>query len=78
MCEDQLKHYTTLFSNDMDSNGFKVEYKIVDKMPIGVCHILIMHYLEYSEHRGDVLLNSMYIPQKIVTSLKELLHEIQE
>ena len=78
MCEDQLKHYTTLFNNDMGSNRFKVEYKIVDKMPIGVCYILIMHYLEYSEHRGDVLLTSMYVPQEIVTSLKELLHEIQE
>ena len=78
MCEDQLKHYTTLFNNDMSSNGFKVEYKIVDKMPIGVSYILIMHYLEYSEHRRDVLLTSMYILQEIVTSLKELLRKIQE
>ena len=78
MCEDKLKHYTTLFNNDMGSKGFQVEYKIVDKSPIGVCYILIMHYLEYSEHRGDVLLPSMYIPQEIVTGLKELLHEIQQ
>ena len=34
MCEDQLKHYTTLFNNDMGPNGFKVKYKIVDKMPM--------------------------------------------
>ena len=78
MCEDQLKHYTTLFNNDMGSNGFKVEYKVVDKTPIGVIYVLSMHYHEYSEHRGDVLLTSMYIPQEIVTSLKELLCEIQE
>ena len=78
MCEDQLKHYTTLFNNDMGSNRFKVEYKIVDKMPIEVCYILMMHYLEYSAHKGDVLLTSMYIPQEIFTSLKELLCEIQE
>ena len=32
-CEDQLKHYTTLFNNDMGSKEFKVEYKILDKMP---------------------------------------------
>ena len=77
MCEDQLKHYTTLFNNDMGLKGFKVEYKILDKMPIGVCYTLIMHYLEYTEHRGDVLLTLMYIPQAIVISLKELHREIQ-
>ena len=38
----------------------------------------MMHYLEYSAYRGDVLLASMYVPQEIITSLKELLHEIQE
>ena len=76
MCEDQLKQYITLFNNDMGSKGFKVEYRILDKMPTGVCYTLIMHYLEYTEHRGDVLLLSMYIPQEIVIFLKELLHEI--
>ena len=30
-CEDQLKHYTTLFNNDMGSKGFKVKYKNPDK-----------------------------------------------
>ena len=78
MCEDQLKHYTTLFNNDMGSKGFKVEYKLLDKTPIGVCYTLIMHYFEYTQHRADVLLSSMYIPQEIVLSLKELLSEIQE
>ena len=78
MCEDQLKHYTTQFNDDMGPKGFKVEYKVVDKMPIGVIYILIMHYHEYSAHRGDVLLTSMYVPQEVVTNLKELLHEIQE
>ena len=53
MCEDQLKHYTMQFNDDMGSKGFKVEYKIVDKMPIGVCYILIMHYHEYSAYFQD-------------------------
>ena len=77
-CEDQLKHYTTLFNNDMGSKGFKVEYKILDKTPIGVCYTLIMHYLENTEHRGDVLLLSMCVPQEIVLSLRGLLHAMQE
>ena len=58
MCKDQLKHYTTLLNNDMGSNRFKVEYKILDKMSIGVCYTLIMHYLEYTAHRADELLIS--------------------
>ena len=78
MCEDQLKHYATLLNNDMDPNRFKVEYKVFDKIPIGIIYILIMHYHEYSVHRGDVLLTSMYVPQEVVTNLKELLCEIQE
>ena len=62
----------------MDPNGFKVEYKVVDKTPIGIIYIPIMHYHEYSAHRGDVLLTSMYIPQEVISNLKELLCEIQE
>ena len=77
-CDDQLKHYTTLFNDDMGPKGFQVEYKIVDKTPIGVIYVLMMHYKEYTVHRGDVLLISMYVPQEVVISLKELLHEIQE
>ena len=78
MCEYQLKHYTTQFNEDMGPNWFKVEYKVVDKMSIEVIYILIMHCHEYSAHRGDVLLTSMYVPQEVITNLKELLHEIQE
>ena len=33
----------------MDS---KFEYKILDKMPIGLCYTLIMHYLEYTAHQS--------------------------
>ena len=77
-CEDQLKHYTTLFSNDMGSKGFKVKYKILYKTPIGVCYTLIMTYKEHTEHKADVLLLSMHVPQEIVLSLRELLHAIQE
>ena len=44
----------------------KVEYKILGKMPIGICYTLIMYYLEYTAHRADVLLISMYVPQEIV------------
>ena len=46
--EDQLKHYTTLFNNDMGSKGFKVEYK----MPIEVCYTLIMNYLKILNTEG--------------------------
>ena len=43
MCEDQLKHCTTQFNDGMGPNGFKGDYKIVDKTPIGMIYILIMH-----------------------------------
>ena len=33
-CEDQLKHYTTLFNIDMSSKGFNIQYKILDKTPM--------------------------------------------
>ena len=46
----------------MGSKGFQVEYKILDKTPIGVCYSLIMLYQENTEHRGDVLLLSMHVP----------------
>ena len=68
----------TLFNDDMGFKGFRVKYKIVDKMPIGVIYVLMMDYKEYTAHRGDVLLTSMYVPQEVVISLKELLREIQE
>ena len=77
-CEDQLKHYTTLFNIDMHSKGFKVQYIILDKTPIGLCYNLIMTYQQHTEHRADVLLSSMHVPQEIVFSIRELLRAIQE
>ena len=47
MCENQLKYYTTKFNDDMDPYGFKVEYKVVDRTPIGIIYFLIMQYHEY-------------------------------
>ena len=38
MCEDKLKHYATLFNDDMGSKGFKVEYKVVDKTPMSMLY----------------------------------------
>ena len=62
----------------MGSKGFKVEYKVVDKTTIGIIYFLIMHYHEFSVHQGDVLLTSIYVPQEVVTNIKELLSKIQE
>ena len=62
----------------MGSKVFKVEYKILDKTPIGVCYTLIMNYHESTEHRVDVLLLSMHVPRKIVLILRKLLCTIQE
>ena len=77
-CEDQLKHYTTLFNIDMSSKGFNVQYKVLDKTPIGICYTLIMTYQEHTENRADVLLISMHTPQEIVSSIRELLCAIQD
>ena len=77
-CEDQLKYYTTLFNIDMRSKGFKIQYKVLDKTPIGICYTLILTYQQHTIHRADVLLISMYVPQEIVSSIRELLHMIQE
>ena len=57
---------------------FQVKYKILDKTPIGVCYTLIMTYQEHTEHRTDVLLISMHVPEETVLSLRELLHAIQD
>ena len=56
----------------------KLSTRLLIKISIGVIYVLIMHYHEYSAHRGDVLLTSMYVPQEVITNLKELLCEIQE
>ena len=47
-CEDQLKYYTTLFNIDMCSKGFKIQYKVLDKTPIGICYTLIMTYQQHT------------------------------
>ena len=62
----------------MHSKGFKVQYKTLDKTPIGVCYTLIMTYQQHTEHQADVLPISMHVPQEIVFSIRELLHAIQE
>ena len=76
-CENQLKHYTTLFNIDMSSKGFNVQYKVLDKTPIGICYTLIMTYQEHTENCADVLLISMHTPHEIVSSIRELLRAIQ-
>ena len=43
-CEDQLKHYTRLFNIDMSSKGFHVQYKVLDRSPLGICYTLNMTY----------------------------------
>ena len=77
-CKDQLTHYATLYNLDMGSKRFKAQYKILDKTPIGVCYTLIMTYHQHTEHRADVLLNSMHVPQETVSGIRELLRTIQE
>ena len=76
-CEDQLKHYTPLFNIDMSSKGFNVQFKVLDKTPIGICYTLIMTSQEHIENRADVLLISMNTAQEIVSSIRELLRAIQ-
>ena len=66
-----------LFNLDMGSKGFHAQYKILDKTPIGVCYTLIMTYNQQTEHRADVLLISMHVPQEIVSNIRELLRTIQ-
>ena len=62
----------------MGPKGFKSQYKILDKTPIGVCYTLIMTYNQQTEHQADVLLISMHEPQEIVSNIRELLRAIQE
>ena len=62
----------------MNSKGFNVQYKVLDKTPIGICYTLIMTYQEHTEHCADVLLSSMRTTQKIVSSIRELLRAIQD
>ena len=41
-CEEQLKEYTDKFNNKLGVHGFKVEYKVLDKIPVGLIYALIM------------------------------------
>ena len=76
-CEEQLKEYTDKFNNKLGVHGFKVEYKVLDKIPVGLIYALIMKYQDSELHTGDVLLRSMYVPEEIITNIKTLLHDIQ-
>ena len=62
----------------MSPKGFKVEYKILDKNPIGIIYSLIMTYQQFTLSQGDVLLSSMHVPEEIITNIKSLLSEIQD
>ena len=42
--KEQLKLYTKEFNGSMGSKGFKVEYKVFDKTPIGIIYGLTMNY----------------------------------
>ena len=77
MCEEQLKEYTDKFNNKLGIHGFNVEYKVLDKIPVGLIYALIMTYQESELHTGDVLLRSMYVAEEIVTNIKTLLRDIQ-
>ena len=76
-CEEQLKLYTDKFNNKMGVHGFKVEYQVLDKIPVGLIYALIMKYQDSELHTGDVLLRSMHLPEEIITNIKTLLREIQ-
>ena len=70
ICEEQLKLYMKEFNNSMGSKGFKVEYKIFNKIPIRIIYGLTMNYHQSSFSRGgDVLLSSMHVPQEIITNI---------
>ena len=77
MCEEQLKEYTDKFNNKLGVHGFKVEYKVLDKIPVGLIYALIMKYQDSELHTGDVLIHSMHVPEEIITNIKTLLHNIQ-
>ena len=77
ICEEQLKLYTDKFNNRMGVHGFKVEYHVLDKIPVGLIYALIMKYQDSELHTGDVLLCSMHLPEEIIRNIKTLLREIQ-
>ena len=77
MCEEELKKYTAQFNNQMGIVGFQVEYKVLDKVSVGVIYGLTMTYKDLMLHHGDVLIHSMYVAEEIITNIKTLLHDIQ-
>ena len=76
-CEEQLKEYTDKFNNKLGVHGFKVEYKVLDKIKVGLIYALIMKYQDSELHSGDVLIRSMHVAEEIITNIKTLLHDIQ-
>ena len=62
----------------MSSKGFHIQYKVLDKSPIGICYTLVMTYQEHTEYRADVILPSMHISHEIILSIREHLHAIQD
>ena len=48
LCEEQLKLYMKEFNNSMGSKGFKVEYKVFNKLPIGIIYGLTINYHQFS------------------------------
>ena len=39
-CEEQLKEYTDKFNNKLGIHGFNVQYKVLDKIPVGLIYAL--------------------------------------
>ena len=76
-CKEQLQKYTEEFNNTMGVHGFKVEYKVLDKIPVGLIYGLIMKYQGSELHWPDCLLRSMHVPGEIITNIKTLLRHIQ-
>ena len=76
-CEEQLKKYTDEFNNKMGVHGFKVEYIVLDKIPVALIYGLIMKYQGSELHSADCLLRSLHLPEEIITNIKTLLREIQ-
>ena len=76
-CEEQLQKYTEKFNDNMGVCGFKVDYIVLDKIPVGLIYGLIMKYKGSELHWPDCLLRSMHIPEEIITNIKTLLRQIQ-
>ena len=52
-CKEQLREYSDKFNNKLGVHGFKVESKVLDKIPVGLIYALIMKYQERELHTGD-------------------------